>query len=152
MIGLLKAKEYEYNFYSVKRISDVEYALLDKDNNRFGLIHIEDQYLDLMVGEKSHKFLQSQKATSGFENVRLINKALVSRGYDPLEKLLLSDSLNCECNLWVGGKNLVSIQGKPQAWVLSIDEGQFVISKMSEPLDPDDEIILTELSRLAWKI
>jgi len=86
-----------------------------------------------------------------FDNVDLLNKSLTKRGYPKLENIVRYDSLNCECNKWKGNVNMLSVDGKPQSWILEIKNDSLYINTITniDP-DPDDTLVTKKFKVYKW--
>ena len=51
------------------------------------------------------------------QNVLLLNKSFLKRGYPTLEKII-GDSLSCDCNKELGGVNMITSDANHKAWLI----------------------------------
>ncbi len=87
------------------------------------------------------------------ENVYLLNKALGVRGYPKLEQIINHDFevLHCDCNPWLDNVNLLTVEGKSSAWILSIESDSLHIEKViNGDRDPDDPIQVERWNSYKW--
>ena len=89
-----------------------------------------------------------------YDNISLLNKALIERGYPRIEDIVKDDSLIFECNKWKGKVNMLSVEGKPHSWVLELKNDSLFINKVTyqnEDPDPDDPILPKKFKVYKWR-
>ncbi|GAB6013519.1 hypothetical protein [Viscerimonas tarda] len=90
------------------------------------------------------------KSPVGFENINLFNKSLLSRGYATIQTILKEDSLQMDCNAWLGNRNMVYSTNARKSWVLEIKNGFLYIEKVIKHRDPLDEVKTTVVKKMKW--
>ncbi len=134
--------EHGYNNYRVISNTNLEVyemhysqTLLKDSIAIIGQISIkEDSLFFRETSGKLTKFiLYNSDERDGYfkEHVKLLNRALETRGYDNLSTLLLSDSLKCWCNWELGGANIVFRAEKK--WILERKENELYIYEWTNP-------------------
>ena len=87
------------------------------------------------------------------ENILLLNKAFIDRGYDSLEVILNSKSLNCHCSHENSRLNFIWSDNGSRNWLLEIKNDSLFINNvdyLSEDPDPDDSIIVRRFKAYKW--
>jgi hypothetical protein len=104
------------------------------------------------------KFTKSKKS-NGYDlehyykdNVDLLNKAFVSRGYPKLEEIVQEKILNCDCNKWMGHVDLLSVRGAPKSWIIEMkDDSLHILKVTNADRDPDDPVETEKVGSYKWK-
>ena len=146
-ISLFRHGRVEPFFYKLNRSGKNRFEILDGSKNspklgiitfKHGSLYLHDKYGDtryVSIG-KSEDLYNDNYA---LENVALINKVLELNRYPVLDKILIQDSLRCDCNKEA---NLVYLKGKPRAWVLEQSKDSLCLFKIiNEDSGPDEAII-----------
>lgn len=141
---------YDYNLYDFKTISPTNLEVYSEQYSQtlfrdtikvIGKMQIKNaELLFIDPSGKQTKFtLYSTGDNDGYfkEHIKLINSALMVRGYDNLQKTLQSDSLECWCN-WELGINSVSGAEKGK-WIFEKKDNELYIYKWTNP--PSEKII-----------
>lgn len=158
-IALLRHEQMESFYYRLKKDSINKYDILKSDDikEKLGTIFFDKDTLHLCENGVISKYVQTGTSSRLdnnshlTDNVSLINKAFTDRGYATLNKILLQDTLQCDCNKWLGGINLLSIKGKSDSWVLEqIKDSLLIYKAINEESDPDDPIIKERIHEYKW--
>ena len=110
-------KKQDNNLYKV-------YEVIADNNSLVGTISITGGELSF-IGVTGKKILFAN--FDGFnsieniqhlkQNVLLLNKSFLKRGYPTLEKII-GDSLSCDCNKELGGVNMITSDANHKAWLI----------------------------------
>ncbi len=140
-VALSSFEEMEPDIYPIKKINVDEFLVLKslQDPSAWAEVTLKNDTASISIGGKTDKFVRSLSSKTYDldhyykDNIKLLNEAFHFRGYLELEKILKRDSLNCDCNKWMGHVNLVSVQGAPAAWILSIERDSLKIRTIVNP-------------------
>jgi len=158
-IVLLRHEQMESFYYRLEKDSVNKYDILKSGDikEKLGAIFFDKDTLHLCENGVISKYVQTgfssrlDNNSHLTDNVSLINKAFTDRGYATLNKILLQDTLQCDCNKWLGGINLLSIKGKSDTWVLEqIKDSLLIYKVINEESDPDDPIIKEMIHEYKW--
>jgi hypothetical protein len=144
-------------FYIINSDSTRYGISVDSENIDFELTFKDDTLL-LIDNIGSRQFVMSvipfdflgNKSPVGFENINLFNKSLLSRGYPTIQTILKEDSLQMDCNAWLGNRNMVYSTNTKKSWVLEIKNGYLYIEKVIKHRDPLDEVKTTVVKKMKW--
>jgi sulfur transfer complex TusBCD TusB component (DsrH family) len=160
-VMLNKYGQMEPYIYQIQKIKQNEYKIFNQNvkSTQVKLL-IHNDTLHLISDSIRSKFIQSEVVkkydTQHYykDNVYLLNKALVARGYPQLEKIVgyAYDSLRCDCNPWIGNLNLLSIEGQGKHWILDIKSDSLYVKKVlnDENSDPDDTMLTEKMIEFKW--
>ncbi|MES2064839.1 MAG: hypothetical protein V4456_23180 [Bacteroidota bacterium] len=160
-ITLYGHPQLEPFFYKLSRLNDNRYNILtgEKEPKKLGAILLNKDSLYLYAHNVKTKYVKigtSNKLDNynyQAENIHIINNALKKNGHPSLNKILSENLLSCECNKAVDRRvNMVSVKGKPDAWVLERDKDSLYIYKiMNADADPDDAIVKKKIYQYKMK-
>jgi hypothetical protein len=157
---------YDYNLSNFKTISPNNLKIYNKQYSQtlfsdtitiIGQIKIKNDTLLFTnpFGRQTKFVLYSTGDNDGYlkEHLKLINSALTVRGYDNLNKILHSDSLECWCNWELdGGMNSV-FGNKKGDWILEKKDNELYIYEWTNPPSEksfDLKIEKKLLKKLKW--
>lgn len=85
------------------------------------------------------------------ENISLLNKTFIGKGYDSLEKILKSTSLNCHCTHGNRRLNIVWSEDNSRQWIIEMKNDSLAISEITNP-DADPDVLPTtkRVSSFKW--
>ena len=160
VIMLNKYGQMEPYIYHIRKIKLNEYEVINWDESILAKLSLKNDTLYFISGSIHSKFIQSE-ITKQYDiqhyykdNVYLLNKAFVARGYPRLEQIINHnhESLGCDCNPWIGNINLLSVKGKPLLWVIFMANDSLYIEKVinKEDNDPDDPIQTAKFVSYKW--
>jgi hypothetical protein len=161
-VALSKYKLLEPNIFSIKKIGLYEYEVISNESNAatWAKLLIKKDSIYFIENTTQSVFYKTNSSNKyniqhyGFDNVDLLNKSLATRGYPRIEDIVKDDSLTCECNKWKGNINLLSVEGKPQSWILELKNDSLFINTVTYPNDdpdPDDPIISKKFKAYKWQ-
>lgn len=159
-IALSNFEEMEPHLYPIKKITSNEYAVLKsrEDASSWAKIVIQDKELQFVEGGSVSRFTKSQKSNEYNldhyleDNVDFLNDAFVARGYPKLEMILKENTLKCDCNKWMGGKNVLYVKGAPKSWIIEMKNDSVQILRITNTdRDPDDPVETERVSSYKWK-
>lgn len=159
-IALSNFEEMEPHIYPIKNTAPNEYVVLKSrdDTSIWAKVIVKENELRFIEGNSMSKFIKSKKSNSYDlnhyykENVALLNEAFTARSYPRLEQIVNENNLNCTCNKWMGGINLLSVQGAPQAWTIELRNDSLLINRVINiDKDPDDPLQTERLAGYKWK-
>lgn len=138
-VSLSKFDQMEPYTYPIKKLNDNEYGIYESvtDTLNWAKIDIDAGELNFAGRSTSSTFVASTGTRSYdpthylLDNVVLLNDALTTRRYPTLETILNEDYLNCDCNKWMDGVNVVSVRGKPKSWIITLRGEYLVIDKIT---------------------
>jgi len=159
-IMLNKYGQMEPYIYHIRKTKANEYEVLNLDESILAKLLVQNDTLHFISDSVHSKFIQSeiikQYDNQHYykDNVYLLNKAFVARGYPELGQIVNHnyESLRCDCNPWIGNINLLSVKGNPLAWVIFIANDSLYIEKVinNEDSDPDDPIQTEKMISYKW--
>lgn len=154
--------EYTYSecgIFYIKKIDNNKYGILhwQKKDSIWATIEISNDSLYLIKNDTLSKFIQSN-TVKGYDakhyskdNVEILNKSLIARGYPTLEEIVGHDSLYCECNKWIGEVNLLSVNKRPMHWELKIEnDSLFFYKETNSHRDIDEPSIIEVIKAFKW--
>jgi hypothetical protein len=156
-IALYKHSQTEPFSYKLRRLNKSKYEILTDNEKSKMLGEITFNNGSLYLHDKNGDTRYVNIGTSNelvnynyqVENVMLINRALKKSGYPSLNTTLSEDSLRCACNK---GVNMVSVKGKPKAWILEKGKDILYIYKIiNEDADPDEAIVKKKIYQYKMK-
>ena len=161
-VALSKYNLMEPNIFSIKKIGLYEYEVISNERNAttWAKLLIKKDSIYLIENATQSVFYKTNNSNKYntqhylFDNVDLLNKSLAKRGYPRIEEIVKDDSLICECNKWKGNINLLSVEGKPQSWILELKNDSLFINTVTYPNedpDPDDPIIPKKFKTYKWQ-
>ena len=144
-------------FYILDADSGKYIISIDSKNKDFELTLNGDTLL-LTNSIYSSKFIKSaipfdfwnSKNFVGSENINLLNKSLLSRDYPTIQDILKEDSLQMNCNAWLGNRNMIYASNTQRSWVLEISDGFLYIEKVINHHDPLDALKTKVIRKLKW--
>jgi hypothetical protein len=156
-----KYGQMEPYMFNINKIGLNEYEIFNfKQDSIWAKIRIKNDTLYLIENENQSKFIKSKTVNEYSidhyykDNIYLLNKALNFRGYPKLEQILNHDSLQCDCNPWVGNgnTNFIYVNKTSLSWVIETIGDSLYISKVihNEYSDPDDTIETEMTTILKW--
>ena len=136
---------YDYNLYHFRTISQTNLEVYNRQYSQtlfkdtiivIGQIKIQNDTLFFTEASgKQLKFILYSKGDNDSylkEHIKLLDLALIERGYDNLNQILHSESLKCWCNWELeGGINI--IYGTEKNWILKKKENQLHIYEWTNP-------------------
>jgi hypothetical protein len=159
-IALLNFEQMEPYIYPIKKITSNEYAVLkyERNDSSWAKVVIKGDELQFIESGVVSKFTKSKKS-NGYDlehyykdNVDLLNKAFVSRGYPKLEEIVQEKILNCDCNKWMGHVDLLSVRGAPKSWIIEMkDDSLHILKVTNADRDPDDPVETEKVGSYKWK-
>ena len=159
-IALSNFNEMEPHLYPIKRVASNEYVVLKSRENdsNWARVVFEGKQLRFIEGSIVSGFVKSKKSNEYNldhyfdDNVDLLNKALTTKGYPKLEEIVKENALKCDCNKWMGRKNVLFVQGSPKSWIIEMKNDSLQISKIvNTDRDPDDLVEVENLASYKWK-
>ena len=135
------------------------YIISRDSKNEYFELTLKDDTLLLMGRVSNKKFIKSEisfdffgnKYNQDLDNITLLNKSLLLRGYQTIQVILKEDSLKFHCNAWVGNVNRIYSPKNRKSWVLEISNGYLNIAKVTNPNgDPLDPIKTRVIKKLKW--
>lgn len=151
--------QMEPYLYPIKELAVNVYAVYrePQDTASWAKIIVKDEELKFTQGNKSSVFIQPKTTKSQdpyhyvVDNVTLLNDAFTSRGYPALDKILNEDSLRCDCNKWIGGRNVLYVKGAPKSWIITMRDKYLVIDRITNvDRDPDDSVQIEKVIDFKW--
>ena len=154
--------EYTYpecGIFDIKKNDNDKYGILhwQKKDSIWATIEISNDSLYLTKNDTISRFIKSNTVVGydsqhhSKDNVELLNKSLIARGYPTLEEIVDHDSLNCNCNKWIGKVNLLSVKGHPLHWVITIEDNNLNFYKdTNSGRDPSDPMITEKIKSFKW--
>jgi hypothetical protein len=117
----------------------IKYIIAVDSESKYGELILNGDTLLLIDSVSSKKFVKSiftfdffgDKYTSDLDNITLLNKALSLRGYPSIQTILKEDSLDFDCNAWLGNINMIYSYKTRKSWVLEIYNGFLHIYKIT---------------------
>lgn len=152
---------FDYNLYNYKTISSNNLEVFNKQYSQssfgdtiaiIGQIKIKNDTLFFAdsLGKHTNFILYSTDDNNGYfkEHIKLLNSALIIRGYDNLNATLRSDSLKCWCNWELdGGINIV--YGPEKDWIFEKKNDELFIYEWTNP--PIEKIIDLKIEKILLK-
>lgn len=147
-------------FYILSEDSTKYIISLDSENKKFEL-SLKTDTLFLANSIYNKKFIKSKidfdfiKNTNAhyLDNISLLNKSLLSRGYSTIQIILKEDSLGFDCNGWLGNLNIIYSYKTQKSWVLEIKNGYLYIQEvLNLERDPLDSVKTVNIEKLQWII
>lgn len=158
-ISLCEHKYWEPGIFEIKEIDHNKYGILDwqKKDSIWATIEIASDTLYLTKIDTISKFVKS-KMVKGYDdrhhtkdNIELLNKSLIARGYPKLEEIVTHDTLRCDCNKTLDKVNLISVQGRPLHWVLKMENDSLNFHKVTNSdRDPSEPMITEKIKSFKW--
>lgn len=158
-VALSNFELMEPYIYPIKKVSSNEYAVLKsrEDASSWAKIIVNEKELQFVEGSSISKFTRS-KQSEGYDldhyykdNVALLNKAFAARGYPQLGEIVREDSLNCDCNKWMGRQNVLYVKGAPKSWIIEMKDDSLQILKITNTdRDPDDPVQTEKIASYKW--
>ena len=158
-ISLCEFAYWEPGIFKIKEIDQNKYGILhwQKKDSIWATIEITSDTLYLTKIDIISKFVKS-KTVKGYDdrhhkkdNIELLNRSLITRGYPKLEEIVTHDTLRCDCNKTLDKVNLISVQGRPLHWVLTIEDDSLNFYKVTNPDgDPSDPMITEKIKSFKW--
>jgi hypothetical protein len=158
-IALLKYGQMESFYFRLKKVGIDKYEILKSENlnEKIGSISFNKDTLYFYEEDMFSKFILTgtcrrlDNTSVLIDNAKLINKAFINKGFTSLNEILTQDTLQCDCNKWIGGLNFLSIKGKPNSWVLEqVNDSLFIYKVINIESDPDDPIIKKKIYSYKW--
>ncbi len=135
----LRYSENEFEQWDIERKTDGTYKVYIQLEDTVSIIGT------LLLKENTLCFFDKKNKKSTFkkygnaqylkQNVLLLNKAFMKRGYSLLEKTFNEDSLNCSCNKELGIINLVTVNGSDKSWILEQENDSVFIYDFTNSSD-----------------
>lgn len=157
--AMLKYDEMEFDNWQLKRQSVNRYEVFESSKDVrhvLGTLFLNGDTLTLLEKKDKITFVNgnSEKYDEyqfGKENIKILNTAFKARGYNPLERILGRDSLDCFCNRWMGKINLISIQGTGQSWILKQHNDSTYIYTITNNPEKDEPVVTELYKKYKWK-
>jgi hypothetical protein len=113
--------------------------------------------IDSTKSRKGTRFIRNINLSDVYDNgkinVILLNKELSARNYPSLETIVEKDSLQCDCNKWIGGVNLLAASGVTNKWILERTVDSLIIFEKvnhTEGKRVPPRIVKREFLKLKW--
>lgn len=159
-VALSKYDFMEPNVFPIRKLGVNEYEVISnmKDAVPWAKIIIKKDSIVLTENNIRSVFYKANHSNDYnlqhylFDNVDLLNKSFAKRGYPKLEDIVKADSLICECNKWNGSVNMLSIEGKPQSWILEFKGDSLYINTITNiDAEPDDTLVTDGFKVYKWR-
>ena len=162
-IFLLRHENTEIEHYNIKKFSKNNFNIYLKKENQevnYGRIIIKGKKIIVQVHNNRKSEFRLYGLTESkndidyyFYNLKMLNNALIKRGYDPLETIVSDSLYACHCNKDFGKKiNLVSNIDGSKSWIIEVVDNNLIIHSIKnvDP-SPGDTLIIEKFSVLKWK-
>jgi len=129
----LNEKTYELTLYNDTL------SLIDCNNNNRKFI------------KSSYLFNDNNDKSTGLDNIVLLNRSLLLRGYPSIQKILKEKNLIFNCSASQGNNNMIYSLKNTKSWIFEIIEGYLYIRKVTNPnRDPLEPIKTSVVKILKW--
>lgn len=153
-IQLLRASQLEPDIFPLSKAKTRQYQLHKslRDSTNWATLRLDKDKLLLEITKgETNSFVPTDARKIPQAQRHMLDNALTSRGHRTVSSLTGLDSLGCQCNWWMGGLNLLSRQGQPDAWVLEQSNDSLLIKQILNPMrDPDDSLQLKIIHQLKF--